>query len=58
MVSCDFCGKSEDKIKKMIVGNRGVGICNECVFLCTELLLKEIKDGYKEIDFDKEVENK
>jgi ATP-dependent Clp protease ATP-binding subunit ClpX len=34
---CSFCGKHKDNVKKLIVGNN-VGICNECVDLCQELL--------------------
>ena len=35
--SCSFCGKHKDQVKKLIVGDR-VGICNECVNLCLDLL--------------------
>lgn len=38
--SCDFCGKSKDEVEKLIVGN-GVGICNECVDLCINILKDE-----------------
>ena len=34
---CSFCGKHKDGVKKLIVGDR-VGICNECVDLCVDLL--------------------
>jgi ATP-dependent Clp protease ATP-binding subunit ClpX len=34
---CNFCGKHKDQVKKLIVGDH-VGICNECVDLCQELL--------------------
>jgi ATP-dependent Clp protease ATP-binding subunit ClpX len=34
---CSFCGKSKDQVKKLIVGHN-VGICNECVTYCDELL--------------------
>lgn len=35
---CSFCGKSENEVKRMLVGPDGVCICNECVETCTELL--------------------
>jgi len=35
--SCSFCGKNKDSVKKLIVGDK-VGICNECVDLCQDLL--------------------
>lgn len=38
--SCDFCGKTKDEVEKLIVGN-GVGICNECVDLCNNILVDE-----------------
>ena len=41
-VYCDFCGKSRDEVKKMIVGNE-VAICNECVDLCSNILNKELE---------------
>ena len=34
---CSFCSKHKDSVKKLIVGDR-VGICNECVDLCIDLL--------------------
>ena len=33
---CSFCGKTEDRVKKLIEGP-GVYICNECVDLCVEI---------------------
>ena len=49
-VYCDFCGKSRDEVKKMIVGNE-VAICNECVDLCSNILNKEI-----EVELEKKAE--
>jgi len=49
---CDFCNKSKNDAKKLIVGD-SVAICNECVELCGDLLQelanatinsKEVKD--------------
>lgn len=36
---CSFCGKNKDTVRKLIVGDH-VGICNECVTLCQELLVE------------------
>jgi ATP-dependent Clp protease ATP-binding subunit ClpX len=30
---CNFCGKSQDEVEKLVAGPR-VYICNECVDLC------------------------
>lgn len=38
---CNFCGKHKDQVKKLIVGDH-VGICNECVDLCQELLTNDV----------------
>ncbi len=45
---CSFCGKHKDSVKKLIVGDR-VGICNECVILCTDLLTTEDTEPTSEI---------
>ena len=37
---CSFCGKNKDVVRKLIVGER-VGICNECVTLCQDLLTEQ-----------------
>ncbi|HEY7947423.1 MAG TPA: ClpX C4-type zinc finger protein [Acidimicrobiales bacterium] len=35
---CSFCGKSQEKVEKLIAGPDGVYICNECVALCGDIL--------------------
>lgn len=37
MLRCSFCGKTQDKVDKLITGT-GVCICNECVQLCNSIL--------------------
>ena len=37
---CDFCGKHKDEVEKLIVGHN-VGICNECIDLCSNILNEE-----------------
>ncbi|WP_423189500.1 ATP-dependent Clp protease ATP-binding subunit ClpX [Alkalibacterium sp. f15] len=39
-ISCSFCGKSQDQVKKIVAGP-GVYICNECVDLCQEIMEEE-----------------
>jgi len=42
--SCNFCGKSKEDVEKLIVGAE-VGICNECIELCSNILSDEkVKD--------------
>ena len=38
--NCNFCDKHKDQVTKLIVGHN-VGICNECVEFCHDLLAKE-----------------
>ncbi len=38
---CSFCGKSQDKVRRLIAGPNFVYICDECVALCNEILAKE-----------------
>lgn len=42
---CSFCGKSQDEVRKIIAGP-SVHICDECVDLCDQILIKEnLKDN-------------
>lgn len=40
-LACDFCGKDQDEVEKLIAGPRHVAICNECVTLCVEIIDEE-----------------
>jgi len=47
-ISCSFCGKSSEQVAKIITGP-GVHICNECVFMCYNIMLEELsRDGKEE----------
>jgi ATP-dependent Clp protease ATP-binding subunit ClpX len=39
-VSCSFCGKAQEEVKKLVVGPN-VYICNECVTVCHDILVEE-----------------
>jgi len=39
-LSCSFCGKKEDEVKKLVAGP-GVYICDECIDLCREIITEE-----------------
>ena len=41
-ISCSFCGKSQDEVKRIVAGP-GVFICNECVDLCQEIMEEELQ---------------
>ena len=35
---CSFCGKPEELVKKLIAGQNGAFICDECVEICKDML--------------------
>ena len=37
-IRCSFCGKTQDKVRKMIAGPGSVYICNECTMLCCAIV--------------------
>ncbi len=41
---CSFCGKTQEQVRKLIVGPENVFICDECVGLCRELIDDEFYD--------------
>lgn len=51
LLKCNFCGKSLDEVKRIIVGDVHNCICNECVILCMEALMDEL-DDIKVIEFE------
>ena len=40
MLRCSFCGKDQNSVKKLIAGP-SVFICNECIDLCTNIIIGE-----------------
>jgi ATP-dependent Clp protease ATP-binding subunit ClpX len=43
-LSCSFCGKSQEQVRKLIAGPR-VYICDECIELCNEIIAEELEKG-------------
>ena len=41
---CSFCGKSEDKVARLISGQDGACICDECVLICNDMI-DELNDS-------------
>ncbi len=41
---CSFCGKTQDQVRKLIVGPNNVRICDECIGLCEDILREEMYD--------------
>ncbi|MDR1521303.1 MAG: ATP-dependent Clp protease ATP-binding subunit ClpX [Streptococcaceae bacterium] len=42
-IQCSFCGKSQNKVKKVIAGP-SVYICNECVDLCKQIMDEDLHE--------------
>ncbi|MDD4378046.1 MAG: ClpX C4-type zinc finger protein, partial [Eubacteriales bacterium] len=40
---CSFCGKPQSKVRRIVAGP-AVYICDECVELCRDIILKDIED--------------
>lgn len=47
-IRCSFCNKTQDMVRKMISGQDGAYICDECISLCTEILEEEMEDEENE----------
>jgi ATP-dependent Clp protease ATP-binding subunit ClpX len=45
---CSFCRRSQDEVHRLISGPDGVCICDECVYLCQEILLEETPESPEE----------
>ena len=44
-VRCSFCHKTQDQVRKLIVGPDGVYICDECVDICAEIIEEEDEES-------------
>lgn len=42
-ICCSFCGKPEDRVRKMMVGPNGVFICDECISIGAEIIEEEFE---------------
>ena len=51
-ISCSFCGKTEDQVRKLIAGPDGAYICDDCVAICSEIIQEEFEDLYGEQNTD------
>lgn len=46
-LTCSFCGKSQDEVKKLVSG-RGVFICDECIEVCMNILVDNGEEDTEE----------
>jgi hypothetical protein len=40
--TCSFCGKNQDEVGKIIYGPKPVGICDECIDLCNDIIAEDM----------------
>lgn len=41
-IYCSFCNKSQAEVKRIIAGPAAIAICDECVALCSDILVDEV----------------
>ena len=49
MHKCDFCGRDQTKVKRIIAG-KTADICGECILLCMEVLIDDTSENFKRIE--------
>ena len=50
---CSFCGKPGSKARKLIAGPSGVFICDECIEICSDIMMEEMAyETDDDVDFD------
>ncbi len=49
LLKCNFCGKSQKQVRKLIAGP-GVYICDECIGLCNEIIEEELNQTTTEVE--------
>lgn len=52
MYKCDFCGKTQDKVKRMIAGKAGRCICGDCVIISMNALIDTVCNEFKMMNID------
>ncbi|MBQ9156666.1 MAG: ATP-dependent Clp protease ATP-binding subunit ClpX [Eubacterium sp.] len=58
---CSFCGKTQDQVRKLVAGPKGVYICDECIEVCNEIMedeFDEYNEGSSDINLMKPVDMK
>lgn len=47
-IRCSFCNKTQEQVRKLIAGQDGAYICDECVDLCSEIIEEEFEEEFAE----------
>jgi len=45
LLSCSFCGRSEEQVRNLLAGAKGGYICDDCVADCSAILKAEGNDA-------------
>ena len=45
-IRCAFCGKTQDQVRKLVVGPNDLYICDECVAACSEILEESLTHDF------------
>ncbi len=43
-ITCSFCGKTQNEVKKLLAGPKNIYICDECVELCCQIMYDEFDE--------------
>lgn len=54
---CSFCGRSQFEVNKLIAGENGVFICDQCVYTCTQALSTEIPKFTQKTEIENDPKN-
>ena len=49
-IRCSFCGKPQGHVRKLISGPSGVFICDECIEICSDILMEEFEEPGTEVE--------
>lgn len=49
-MKCSFCGKTNDQVRRIIVGPNDACICNECIETCANLIADNVNGDFDELD--------
>ena len=51
---CSFCGKSGDQVNALVSGPNGIYICDECISICAEAMVRDmgrhVRNDYADFD--------
>ncbi|MCD7728459.1 MAG: ATP-dependent Clp protease ATP-binding subunit ClpX [Clostridia bacterium] len=55
---CSFCGKSEDQVRRLIVGQHDACICDECIEISHDMIAEDDNDAFTPVPLKKPAEIK